>query len=154
MAKVLVTGGCGFIGTNLVRYILSDIPDWSIVNYDLLTYAGNLENTAGLEKSYPGRYAFIRGDIADALKVDEVFAENGFDIVLNLAAESHVDRSIESAGVFIRTNVLGTQVLLEAACKHKVSRMVRSAQPGHLWKHFRSSLTARIPRLRPPLTCL
>lgn len=124
MAKVLITGGCGFIGTNLIRYILSDVPDFSIVNYDLLTYAGNLENTAGLEAAYPGRYEFIRGDISDAAKVNEVFEEKGFDLILNLAAESHVDRSIEAAGVFIRTNVMGTQVLLDAAQKHKVGRFL------------------------------
>ena len=100
MAKVLITGGCGFIGTNLIRYVLSDVPDFSIVNYDLLTYAGNLENTSDLEKRYPGRYKFIRGDISDAAKVSEVFEENKFELVLNLAAESHVDRSIEAAGVF------------------------------------------------------
>jgi dTDP-glucose 4,6-dehydratase len=125
MAKVLITGGCGFIGTNLIRYILSDVPDFSIVNYDLLTYAGNLENTSDLETLYPGRYKFIRGDISDASKVSEVFEENKFDLVLNLAAESHVDRSIEAAGVFIRTNVMGTQVLLDAAQKHKVSRFLQ-----------------------------
>jgi len=125
MAKVLITGGCGFIGTNLIHYILSDVPDFSIVNYDLLTYAGNLENTSDLEIRYPGRYKFIRGDISDASKVSEVFEENKFELVLNLAAESHVDRSIEAAGVFIRTNVMGTQVLLDAAQKHKVSRFLQ-----------------------------
>ncbi len=125
MAKVLITGGCGFIGTNLIRYILSEVPDFSIVNYDLLTYAGNLENTSELETLYPGRYKFIRGDISDAAKVSEVFEENKFELVLNLAAESHVDRSIEAAGVFIRTNVMGTQVLLDAAQKNKVSRFLQ-----------------------------
>jgi dTDP-glucose 4,6-dehydratase len=124
MAKVLITGGCGFIGTNLIRYILSDVPDFSIINYDLLTYAGNLENTSGLEAQYPERYKFVRGDISDAAKVSEVFEENKFELVLNLAAESHVDRSIEAAGVFIRTNVMGTQVLLDAAQKYKVSRFL------------------------------
>ncbi len=124
MAKVLITGGCGFIGTNLIRYILSNVPDFSIINYDLLTYAGNLENTSDLEVRYPDRYKFVRGDIADAAKVNEVFEENNFDLILNLAAESHVDRSIEAAGVFIRTNVMGTQVLLDAAQKYKVSRFL------------------------------
>jgi len=100
------------------------VPDYSIVNYDLLTYAGNLENTSDLELIYPSRYTFIRGDISDAAKVNEVFEENNFDLILNLAAESHVDRSIEAAGVFIRTNVMGTQVLLDAAQKHKVGRFL------------------------------
>ena len=124
MTKVLVTGGCGFIGTNLVRHILSALSDWSVVNLDLLTYAGNLENTAGLEDAYPGRYFFIRGDIADPEMVQSVFETHKIDLVLNLAAESHVDRSIESASIFIRTNVLGVQVLLDTALKYKVERLL------------------------------
>ncbi len=123
--NVLLTGGCGFIGTNLIRYILENKPDWKIVNLDLLTYAGNLENTLGLEKAYPGRYAFIRADIADIRAMAGIFSSDAFDLVLNLAAESHVDRSIEDAGVFIRTNVLGVQVLLDAAVKHKVKRFLQ-----------------------------
>ena len=124
MTKVLVTGGCGFIGTNLVRHILSALSDWSVVNLDLLTYAGNLENTAGLEDAYPGRYFFIRGDIADPEMVQSVFETHKIDLVLNLAAESHVDRSIESASIFIRTNVLGVQVLLDTALNYKVERLL------------------------------
>ncbi len=122
--KVLLTGGCGFIGTNLIRYILANKPDWKIVNLDLLTYAGNLENTLGLEDDYPGRYTFIKVDIADAAAVEAVFGRYSFDLVLNLAAESHVDRSIEDAGIFIRTNVMGVQVLLDAALRHKVGRFL------------------------------
>jgi dTDP-glucose 4,6-dehydratase len=125
MTKVLVTGGCGFIGTNLIRYILEHKPDWEVVNLDWLTYAGNLENTDGLEEQYPGRYHFIRGDIADAPFIDELSARQGFDLILNLAAESHVDRSIEGAGVFVRTNVMGVQVLLDASVKHKVKRFLQ-----------------------------
>lgn len=124
MQKVLITGGCGFIGTNLVRFILDNRPDWSLVNLDLLTYAGNLENTDGLEKDYPGRYRFVRGDIADAPMVRELFEQERFDIVLNLAAESHVDRSIEEPGVFIRTNIMGVQVLLDAAVATGVERFL------------------------------
>ncbi|OPZ60882.1 MAG: dTDP-glucose 4,6-dehydratase [Deltaproteobacteria bacterium ADurb.Bin510] len=120
--KVLVTGGCGFIGTNLVRLILETRPDWHVVNLDLLTYAGNLENVAGLEET--GRYEFVRADIADSAAVDAIFEEQQFDLVLNLAAESHVDRSISDPGIFIKTNVMGTQVLLDAALKHKVHRFV------------------------------
>mgnify|MGYP001074429206 CR=1 FL=1 len=122
--KVLLTGGCGFIGTNLIRFILENRPDWSVVNLDLLTYAGNLENTMGLEKAYPGRYAFIKADIADSKAVEAVFSSTSFDLVLNLAAESHVDRSIEDAGIFIRTNIMGVQVLLDAALRHKVKRFL------------------------------
>ncbi len=125
MVKVLITGGCGFIGTNLVKYILKSKPGWKVVNLDLLTYAGNLENTHGLEKDYPGRYSFVRGDIADVSLVNELFAGNKFDLVLNLAAESHVDRSIEGAGVFVRTNVVGVQVLLDAALKNGVKRFLQ-----------------------------
>ena len=120
--KVLVTGGCGFIGTNLVREILETRPDWQVVNLDLLTYAGNLENVAGLEDT--GRYEFVRADIADNAAIDAIFEQHKFDLVLNLAAESHVDRSISDPGIFIKTNVMGTQVLLDAALKHKVHRFV------------------------------
>jgi len=125
MINVLVTGGCGFIGTNLVKYILEDKPDWRVVNIDLLTYAGNIESTIGLESTYPGRYVFYRGDIADSAFIEEVFGREKIDIVLNLAAESHVDRSIEDAGVFIRTNIMGVQVLLDAAIKYHVDRFVQ-----------------------------
>ena len=124
MTKVLVTGGCGFIGTNLLKYILANRPEWEVVNLDLLTYAGNLENTLELEKLYPQRYSFVRADIADAEVIDKVFQEHAFDLVMNLAAESHVDRSIENAGVFIRTNVLGVQVLLDAAVKYSVKKFL------------------------------
>lgn len=122
--KVLVTGGCGFIGTNLLRYILTNRPDWRVVNLDLLTYAGNLENTLDLAEAYPGRYEFVRGDIADAQCVEALFSRHAFDLVLNLAAESHVDRSIEDAGVFMRTNILGVQVLLDAARRHGTDRFL------------------------------
>lgn len=123
--KVLITGGCGFIGTNLVRHVLSEKPDWDVVNLDLLTYAGNLENTSGLEEEYKDRYTFVRGDIADPDLVDRLFAENRFDLVMNLAAESHVDRSIENAGVFVKTNIRGVQVLLDAAIKYGVGRFLQ-----------------------------
>lgn len=120
--KLLVTGGAGFIGANFVRYILERYPDYGLLNYDKLTYAGNLENLASLE-DHPN-YTFIRGDIADRKQVDEVLS-GGVDAILNFAAESHVDRSLEEASVFIQTNVLGTQVLLEAALKHKVDRFIQ-----------------------------
>ncbi|HOO44757.1 MAG TPA: GDP-mannose 4,6-dehydratase, partial [Deltaproteobacteria bacterium] len=81
MTKVLVTGGCGFIGTNLLKYILENKPDWEVVNLDLLTYAGNLENTVGFEDAYPERYSFVRADIADPAAVRELFASHTFDLV-------------------------------------------------------------------------
>lgn len=125
MTQVLVTGGCGFIGTNLLRSILKSRPDWQVVNVDLLTYAGNIENTVDLERDYTSRYTFIRADIADAQAIDDVFSRYAIELVLNLAAESHVDRSIEASGVFVRTNVFGVQVLLDASIKHRVERFVQ-----------------------------
>ncbi len=112
MKRILVTGGCGFIGANFVRMELEDYPQLEITNLDALTYAGNPDNLIGLE-SEP-RYRFVRGDIADRALVMDLLAE-GFDAVVNFAAESHVDRSIDDATPFLRTNVLGTQCLLDAA---------------------------------------
>jgi dTDP-glucose 4,6-dehydratase len=109
----LVTGGCGFIGANYVRWLLTNDPTVRVVNLDLLTYAGHAENTAGMEST--GRYAFVQGDIADEGTVRRVFAEHRPDTVVHFAAESHVDRSIDAPGAFLRTNVMGTFVLLQAA---------------------------------------
>jgi len=126
--KLLVTGGAGFIGSNFIRYMLKTYPDYRIVNLDVLTYAGNLENLqdiAGTKGTDPqARYQFIKGDIGDTALVYRI-ATSGLDAVVNFAAESHVDRSIDNAGVFIRTNVLGTQVLLDAALRHKVGRYIQ-----------------------------
>jgi dTDP-glucose 4,6-dehydratase len=119
---VLVTGGCGFIGSNLVRFLRSERPDWKVVNVDLLTYAGNLENLADLEGD-PG-HVFARGDIGNRELMEYLLAEHEIDAVLHLAAESHVDRSILGPELFVRTNVLGTQVLLEACLRRKVRRFV------------------------------
>lgn len=118
--KMLVTGGAGFIGTNFIYYQLEKYPDVQIVCIDKLTYAGNLINLDNAMNSE--RFDFIKGDIADALKIDEIFNKYHFDIVINFAAESHVDRSIENPGLFLRTNVIGTQVLLDACRKYKVAR--------------------------------
>ncbi len=120
--KILVTGGAGFIGSNFVRHMLEAHPDCELVNLDLLTYAGNLENLAGLE----GRenYRFVRGDIADTTLLDRLFSE-GVEGVVNFAAESHVDRSIEDPGHFLNTNVRGTQALLEAARRCRVERFLQ-----------------------------
>jgi dTDP-glucose 4,6-dehydratase len=121
--RLLVTGGCGFIGANFIRAHLREFPDDFVVNLDVLTYAGNPENLADVEEH--SRYGFIRGDIADAKLVGALFDENGFDAVVNFAAESHVDRSIEDPQLFLRTNILGTQVLLDAARRHNVSRFLQ-----------------------------
>ena len=121
--KVLVTGGAGFIGSNFIRYALRNHPDWYVTNLDKLTYAGNLENLRDIERS--PRYSFIKGDIADRELVDALFRENRFDLVVNFAAESHVDRSILDPAPFVDTNIKGTQVLLEAARQHGISRFVQ-----------------------------
>ncbi len=111
--RVLVTGGAGFIGANFIRYLLRTEPEAEVLNLDALTYAGNLENLKGLEDD--PRYTFRRGDIAEPADVKAAFEAFGPELVVNFAAESHVDRSILDAAAFVRTNVLGTQVLLEAA---------------------------------------
>jgi dTDP-glucose 4,6-dehydratase len=123
MTSLLVTGGCGFIGSNFVRLMLGGDPSLQITNFDKLTYAGNLENLADFESS--PQYRFQQGDIADPEAVDALIAEGAFDAVVNFAAESHVDRSILDSTPFIRTNVLGTQILLDACRKHGVSRYVQ-----------------------------
>lgn len=120
--KILVSGGAGFIGSNFVRYMLGAHPDYEVLNLDLLTYAGNLENLADIQEKR--NYRFVRGDIADCELLEQLFTQ-GIDAVLNFAAESHVDRSIEDPSHFLRTNVLGTQVLLDAARRHGTSRFVQ-----------------------------
>jgi dTDP-glucose 4,6-dehydratase len=120
--NVLVTGGCGFIGTNLVRLLLRERPDWRVVNLDKLTYAGNAESLADLEGHQ--RYRFVRGDVANGELVGEVLRSERIQAVMHLAAESHVDRSILAPAVFIETNVRGTQVLLEAARELGLARFL------------------------------
>src|SRR6187549_2915660 len=109
MAKIFVTGGAGFIGSAFVRLILAEHADLEIVNFDALTYAGNLENLTGLDET---RHTFVKGDICDRDAVNAAMPE-GCDAVFNFAAESHVDRSIHSADEFLRTNIIGTQILLD-----------------------------------------
>ena len=112
MKKILVTGGAGFIGSAVVRHIIQNTQD-SVINLDKLTYAGNLESLTDVADS--PRYAFEKVDICDRAELDRVFAQHQPDAVMHLAAESHVDRSIDSAGEFIQTNIVGTFNLLEAA---------------------------------------
>ena len=125
MKRLLVTGGAGFIGSNFVRYILEKYPDYSITVLDKLTYAGNLANLADIEEKYgsTGRYRFVKGDIADLSAVQD--AMTGCQYVLNFAAESHVDRSIEEPGQFILTDVYGTYILLEQARQQGVERFLQ-----------------------------
>lgn len=121
MVQLLITGGAGFIGSNFIHYIRRKYPSYRIINLDKLTYAGNLENLAGVEKH---NYTFHRGDIADAGTVDLIF-QKGIDYVINFAAETHVDRSIEGPNAFIRTNIEGTFTLLEATRKHGVKKFLQ-----------------------------
>ena len=113
MKTILVTGGAGFIGSNFIKYALNNIQDIRIINYDALTYAGNLKNLVEIENN--SRYTFIKGDICDKNALFDVFLRYSIDYVVNFAAESHVDRSIENADRFIHTNVLGCQTLLDTA---------------------------------------
>lgn len=123
---LLVTGGCGFIGTNFIRLALGRDRETTVVNLDKVTYAGNPANLADAETRFgPGRYTFVHGDICDAALVRDVIGSRPFDAVVHFAAESHVDRSISDATPFVMTNVLGTQTLLDAARQAKTPRYVQ-----------------------------
>jgi dTDP-glucose 4,6-dehydratase len=121
MKQIFVTGGAGFIGSAFVRMILDERPDVRVVDMDALTYAGNLENLSGVDDA---RHTFVKGDICDREAVMAAVPDD-CDAIFNFAAESHVDRSIHSADEFLRTNIIGTQVLLDAARAKKVRRFVQ-----------------------------
>lgn len=121
--NILVTGGAGFIGSNFIRYMLKKYKRYTIVNYDLLTYAGNLENLQDVQTNK--RYTFVKGDIRNAQLVDYVVNTYHIDVIVNFAAESHVDRSISDPSAFVKTNVLGTQVLLDVAKANRVQKYVQ-----------------------------
>lgn len=118
--KILITGGAGFIGGNFVHFMLNKYPDYDIINLDLLTYAGNLETLKDIQDK--PNYKFYKGDIANRKFIFDLFEKEQFDIVVNFAAESHVDRSITNPSIFVQTNVLGTQTLLDAAKEYNVKR--------------------------------
>lgn len=118
--KYLVTGGAGFIGSNYVFYLLDNRADVQVVCLDALTYAGNLSTLKNVLDN--PNFKFVKGDIADRDFIDDLFSEEKFDVVVNFAAESHVDRSIENPGIFLQTNIIGTQVLLDASRKYSVKR--------------------------------
>jgi dTDP-glucose 4,6-dehydratase len=119
--KILVTGGAGFIGSNFVRYMLDKYEDYEIVNLDALTYCGNLENLSGIEDN--PNYTFVKGNITDKKLVNEITSD--IDYIINFAAESHVDRSIEDPEIFIKSNIIGTQVLLDAAKKYGIQKYLQ-----------------------------
>jgi len=121
MLKLFITGGAGFIGSSFIRLALAELPDCEITNFDALTYAGNPDNLEGLDRS---RHRLIHGDIADRESVLAAL-ETDTDAIINFAAESHVDRSIERADEFLRTNIIGTQVLLDAARERRVRRLIQ-----------------------------
>jgi len=121
--NILVTGGCGFIGSNFVRYMLEEHPEHSVINLDKLTYAGNLENLADIADN--SRYTFIKADICDRSAVDAVVKKFSVEAIINFAAESHVDRSIVGPSIFIETNIGGTNVLLDVAKESGIQRFVQ-----------------------------
>lgn len=121
--NLLVTGGAGFIGSNFVRYMLEKYPTYKVVNYDLLTYAGNLENLKDVENH--SNYTFVKGDINNRELVDYLVKTHEIDVIVNFAAESHVDRSITDPDIFVKTNVLGTQALLDVAKANNIKKYVQ-----------------------------
>ncbi len=122
MKTILVTGGAGFIGSNFIKYMLNKYKNYKIVNLDLLTYAGNLENLKDIEDN--PNYEFIKGNITNIELVDKILSTN-IDYIINFAAESHVDRSIENPSIFIKTNIMGTQVLLDASKKYNIEKYIQ-----------------------------
>jgi dTDP-glucose 4,6-dehydratase len=123
--RLLVTGGCGFIGSNFIRYVLQHYNPALLTNVDVLTYAGNEANLTGIAEQYRGRYDFVKADIASTEQMEAVMSRETFYAVINFAAESHVDRSINDPQNFIHTNVVGTSILLDCARRHGVQRFVQ-----------------------------
>jgi len=120
--KILVTGGSGFIGSNFIRYMLNEHPDYRVINLDKLTYAGNPDNLRDVENN--PNYSFVRGDICDQNLVDTLMQEQQIDHIAHFAAETHVDRSIADGSAFVRTNLLGTYTLLDSALRHGIDRFI------------------------------
>jgi dTDP-glucose 4,6-dehydratase len=124
--RILITGGAGFVGSNFIHYVLDKYPSWQITNLDKLTYAGNLENLKDIQDQ-PG-YHFVKGDIADRKLVDKLLSQ-GFDVIVNFAAETHVDRGILDPAPFIKTNIIGTYTLLEGVRKYGIKKFVHLSTP-------------------------
>lgn len=144
MAKLLISGGAGFIGSTFIHHILREHPDWQAVNLDKLTYAGNLENLRDVEND--PRYRFIKGDIADRELIHRVMSQ-GFDVIVNFAAESHVDRSILEPSPFVQTNITGTQMLLETARQYRVKRFIQISTDEVYGSIEKGQLTEECPLL-------
>ena len=121
MTQILITGGAGFIGSNFIRYMNEKYPNYKFINLDALTYCGNLENLEGIEKN--PNYNFVKGNITDKKLIDNLVSK--VDYIVNFAAESHVDRSIKDPEIFIKSNILGTQNLLNAAKKHNIKKFLQ-----------------------------
>jgi len=121
--NILITGGAGFIGSNFIRYILKKYSNYKVVNYDLLTYAGNLENLKEVENH--SNYTFVKGNINNRELVDYIVKTHKIDVLVNFAAESHVDRSITDPSIFLKTNVLGTQALLDVAKANNIKKYIQ-----------------------------
>lgn len=145
--NIIVTGGAGFIGSNFIFYLLNHHPEDRVICLDKLTYAGNLETLTPVMDD--PRFRFVRADIADAEAVDRLFEEEKPDIVVNFAAESHVDRSITDPCVFVRTNVMGTQVLMESCRRHGVKRSTRYLPTRSTAICLWTVRTCSSPRRRP-----
>ena len=131
--KLLVTGGAGFIDTNFIRYWLRHHSDDTVVNLDLLTYAGNISNLTDIATYYPKRYTFAHGDIHDSVFVESVLQKEVPDVIVNFAAESHNSRAILHPRRFCETNVMGTQVLLDAARKYRCATVSSYLYMRSLW---------------------
>jgi dTDP-glucose 4,6-dehydratase len=144
--KLLVTGGAGFIGSNFIRYILSKYPEDFVINFDKLTYAGNLENLKDIEENL--HYKFYKGDICDPIAIEKALGlVDNVDAIINFAAESHVDRSILSAGAFVQTDVYGTYVLLEAVKRLKIKRYLHISTDEVYGSIEKGSFTEESPLL-------
>ncbi len=143
----LVTGGCGFIGSNFIHYMLAQYPHYRIINLDTLTYCGNLDNLC--EVVHQPNFTFVKGDIVDKEKVREILCDEQVDIIVNFAAESHVDRSIETPDLFLRTNVLGAQVLLDGAREFNVSLFVQISTDEVYGSLGRTGLFTETTHLKP-----
>ena len=125
MTKILVTGGMGFIGSNFIRHILNLNKDYKVINLDKLTYAGNPENLNEIDKKFPQNYTFYKVDICDFETVNDIVAKERVNFIVNFAAESHVDRSIDNPNIFSNTNIIGTQTLLNVARKNKIMKFLQ-----------------------------